>query len=48
MGWEHALAVLSREVGDAAGRWFAGECGVAAVVIVGVEPVWEGFAAFGL
>jgi benzaldehyde dehydrogenase (NAD) len=30
------LAVLTREVGDAGGGWFAAECGVAAVVIVGV------------
>ena len=30
------LAVLTREVGDAAGGWEAAECGVSAVVIVGV------------
>jgi hypothetical protein len=35
---ERGLVVLTREVGDAAGGWLAGECGVAAVVIVGVQP----------
>ncbi|MEV5704768.1 RICIN domain-containing protein [Actinoallomurus sp. NPDC052274] len=34
-----ALAVLTREVGNAAGGWEAAECGVAAVVIVGVQPL---------
>ncbi len=40
------LGVLPCEVGDAAGGWFAGERGVAAVVIVGVQPVGEGVASF--
>jgi hypothetical protein len=31
-----ALGVLPWEVGDAAGGWFAAECGVGAVVIVDV------------
>ncbi|QFU89543.1 enoyl-CoA hydratase [Amycolatopsis sp. YIM 10] len=35
----HDLAVLTWEVGNAAGGWVAAECGVAAVVIVGVEPL---------
>ncbi|MGW3499049.1 hypothetical protein, partial [Streptomyces sp. NPDC001020] len=34
----HALAVLTREVVDAAGGWLALERGVSAVVIVGVQP----------
>lgn len=51
-GWEtrltdRTLGVLAREVGNAAGGWVAAECGVAAVVIVGVEPVGEGGAAGG-
>ncbi|MFJ5678973.1 hypothetical protein, partial [Streptomyces sp. NPDC093097] len=33
-----ALGVLPCEVGDAAGGWLALECGVSAVVIVGVKP----------
>ena len=36
------LGVLSREVGDAAGGWLAAECGVAAVIVVAVEPVGQG------
>ena len=39
------LAVLPCEVGDAAGGWVAAECGVAAVVIVGVQPLRECSAA---
>jgi transcriptional regulator with XRE-family HTH domain len=41
-----ALAVLSCEVGDAAGGWLACERGVSAVVIVGVEPGGVGVSAF--
>jgi hypothetical protein len=41
------LVVLATEVGDAAGWWLAAECGVAAVVIVVVEPVGEGGDAVG-
>lgn len=40
------LGVLLCEVGDAAGGWLAGERGVAAVVIVGVQPVGERVASF--
>ncbi|GHB21308.1 hypothetical protein GCM10010346_51280 [Streptomyces chryseus] len=43
---QHALAVLPCEVGDAAGGWLALERGVAAVVIVGVQPGGEGVAPF--
>ncbi|GGK25254.1 hypothetical protein GCM10011583_66570 [Streptomyces camponoticapitis] len=39
---------MIREVGDAAGGWLALECGVSAVVIVGVEPVGVCLASFGL
>jgi hypothetical protein len=39
---------LTREVGDAAGGWFACERGVSAVVIVGVSHFGECFASFGL
>ncbi len=41
-----ALGVLIREVGDAAGGWLAFECGVSAVVIVGVQPAGEGVTSF--
>ncbi len=41
------LGVLPCEVGDAAGGWLAVECGVSAVVIVGVQPPRERFAALG-
>src|SRR5580692_6175002 len=41
------LAVLSGQVGDAAGGREAAECGVSAVIVVGVEPVWQGVAAGG-
>src|SRR5690349_8445786 len=44
----HALGVLTCEVGDAAGGWVACECGVSAVMVVGVQPVWQGSAAFGV
>ena len=40
--------VLTREVGDAAGRWLALERGVSAVVIVGVELSRVGVTSFGL
>lgn len=43
-----ALDVLTREVGDAAGGWLALECGVSAVVIVGVEPGGVCLAPLGL
>lgn len=42
------LAVLTRQVGYAVCRCGAFECGVAAVVIVGVEEVGEGRDAFAL
>ena len=42
----HLLDVLTREVGDAAGGWLPFQRGVSAVVIVGVQPVGEGFASF--
>ena len=51
-GWwrEHrrlvGLAVLTREVGDAAGGWLAFQRGVSAVVIVGVQPAGKGVAPF--
>ncbi|GAB2809266.1 hypothetical protein GCM10027176_12560 [Actinoallomurus bryophytorum] len=48
MTWRQGLNVLSREVGDVAGGWSALQRGVSAVVIVGVEPVGEGVASFGL
>lgn len=38
---------MPREVGDAAGGWVASECGVAAMVIVGVEPLGQCLAAVG-
>jgi hypothetical protein len=41
------LVVLPGQVGDAAGWWLAAECGVAAMVIVVVEPVGEGGDAVG-
>src|SRR5690606_37172525 len=44
----HLLVVLSREVGNAAGGWEAAECGVAAVMVVDVQPGRKRGAAFGL
>jgi arsenical-resistance protein len=40
-----ALAVLPRDVGQPGDGWFAAGGGVGPVVIVEVEPGWEGFAA---
>ncbi|GAA3597374.1 hypothetical protein GCM10022295_92460 [Streptomyces osmaniensis] len=45
---EKALGVLSRRVVDAGDGWVAAECGVAAVVVVGVQEVCQGFGAFGV
>ena len=33
--------------GDAADRWDSAECGVAAVMVVGVQPAGQGSGAFG-
>jgi hypothetical protein len=41
------LVVLPGEVKDAAGGWVASECGVPAVMIVGVQPGVKGGAPFG-
>jgi hypothetical protein len=43
-----ALAVLPCEVRNTGGGWLAAQGGVSAVVVVGVEPLRECFAAFGL
>jgi hypothetical protein len=42
------LAVAPGEVVDAADGWLAADGGVAAVMVVGVEPAVEASAAFGL
>jgi hypothetical protein len=46
-GEADTLVVLSREVGDAGGGW-AADRGVAAVMVVVVEPVGQGGASLGL
>lgn len=43
-----SLAVMTRRVLDAADGWLAVECGMAPVVVVGVEEVRQGFGAFGM
>jgi hypothetical protein len=43
-GWAEQRGWLN----NAAGWWFASECGVVAVVIGGVDPVGEGIAPFGV
>lgn len=42
---DRRLAVLTREVGDAAGGWLACECGVCPVMVVDVQPLRQGLAA---
>ncbi len=42
------LGVLTRRVVHAADRWVAAECGVAAVVVVGVQEVCQGCCSFGV
>ena len=47
------LGVLPGQVGDAAGGWMAADCGVSAVMVVGVEEGGQGgtplrFAGVGL
>ena len=44
----YALGVLPWSVVHAGDGWLAVECGVAAVVVVGVEEVCQGFGAFGV
>ena len=43
-----ALDVLTRRVVDAGDGWLAAECGVAAVVVAGVQEVLQGGGAFGV
>ena len=45
---DRALAVVSRDVVDTADRGFASDRGVATVVVVAVQPWFEGGCAFGL
>ena len=45
---EYGLDVLTRGVVHTADRWLASECGVAAVVVVGVEEVCQCVGAFGV
>ena len=40
-----ALAVVPRDVGDAADGWPASECGVRAMMVVGVDPAVKGSAS---
>ncbi|GGU62449.1 hypothetical protein GCM10010259_61350 [Streptomyces daghestanicus] len=47
LGGVHALAVLTRSIVDAADGRVSAECGVAAVVVVGVQEVCQGCGALG-
>jgi hypothetical protein len=38
---------MSRHVGQSGDWWFAADGGVGSVVIVEVEPTWQGFSSFG-
>jgi peroxiredoxin family protein len=39
---DHGLAVLTREVVDTANRWLAAESGVGTVMVVAMDPGWQG------
>jgi hypothetical protein len=41
------LGVLSREVGDTAAGWLAAECGVGPMMVIAVQPRWQGRPADG-
>lgn len=45
-GHVDGLVVLTRDVVDAGDGWVSVECGVAAVVVVGVEEACQGYGAF--
>jgi hypothetical protein len=47
MGQSRYVAVVPGQVVDAGDRWMAAEGGVAAVMVVGVEPLVELSAAGG-